>query len=601
MNGPKCYSYVRFSSPEQSKGDSLRRQLDLAREYAEKHNLVLDTELTLEDKGVSAFTGAHRKRGALGVFLELVRSGKIPKGSTLIVESLDRLSREQVLDAFSQFQSIINDDIKIVTLSDGMEYCRENINSDFTKLIISLTIMSRSYEESLQKSKRIRSAWEGKRKNLAVYKLTSMSPAWVDLSPDRKSFKLDESRAKIIREIFDKSVSGYGIAKIAKDLNEKGVESWGKSKRGWHSSYIHKVLRNRSVIGEFQPHTHKNQKRVPEGEPILGYFPKVIDEELYYQVQSRLTAGASYSGKTGVVSNLFGGLAKCGYCNAPMQFVNKGKKPKGGTYLVCDSARRGRGCDYILITYTEVELAILTLCNEIDLDLIFPDEKNENSKLTDRYARTIEAFEEKIAQSEKHLDTLVNNLSEDDDNAVVKRIKEKMVELDIDIEVWKKERLASINCRDELIYDKEMMKNRVSDIGTMYQEGSLQDIDVRIRLRSNLRSIFSKITVYPAGERIPEDVFKTLLEGELQAHRDVGYASDLDIVEITRYVKENTFYGINDKRRRAIRLDFKNGKIMMIRPFKDGKAGYHMDLEIDGKKVTMNFPHESQQKVKYLP
>ena len=34
---PKAYSYIRFSTPEQALGDSLRRQVQLAEEYARKH------------------------------------------------------------------------------------------------------------------------------------------------------------------------------------------------------------------------------------------------------------------------------------------------------------------------------------------------------------------------------------------------------------------------------------------------------------------------------------------------------------------------------------------------------------------------------------
>lgn len=31
---PKAYSYLRFSTPDQMRGDSFRRQTELAREYA---------------------------------------------------------------------------------------------------------------------------------------------------------------------------------------------------------------------------------------------------------------------------------------------------------------------------------------------------------------------------------------------------------------------------------------------------------------------------------------------------------------------------------------------------------------------------------------
>src|SRR5690348_8616714 len=89
---PKAYSYLRFSTPEQERGDSLRRQASMAEAYADKHDLELDPR-SYRDLGVSAFRGANAETGMLGEFLELVRAKTIARGSYLLVESMDRLSR----------------------------------------------------------------------------------------------------------------------------------------------------------------------------------------------------------------------------------------------------------------------------------------------------------------------------------------------------------------------------------------------------------------------------------------------------------------------------------------------------------------------------
>jgi len=84
---PVAYSYVRFSSPEQAKGDSLRRQFELRDAWVKRTGAILDNSLTLRDEGVSAFNGTHRgnpDRHALAAFLELVRSGRIARGSYLV-------------------------------------------------------------------------------------------------------------------------------------------------------------------------------------------------------------------------------------------------------------------------------------------------------------------------------------------------------------------------------------------------------------------------------------------------------------------------------------------------------------------------------------
>ena len=91
---PKAFSYLRFSTPEQMKGDSYRRQTEAAQAYATKHGLELDDSLTLRDKGISAYQGRNATDGRLSAFLSAVETGRVRPGSYLLVESLDRLSRE---------------------------------------------------------------------------------------------------------------------------------------------------------------------------------------------------------------------------------------------------------------------------------------------------------------------------------------------------------------------------------------------------------------------------------------------------------------------------------------------------------------------------
>src|SRR5262245_19340268 len=90
----RAYSYIRFSRPEQSLGDSERRQVDAARAYAARKGLDFDETLQLVDRGRSGYKGDHRTKGVLGKFLKAVEAGDVPAGSILIVENLDRLSRE---------------------------------------------------------------------------------------------------------------------------------------------------------------------------------------------------------------------------------------------------------------------------------------------------------------------------------------------------------------------------------------------------------------------------------------------------------------------------------------------------------------------------
>src|SRR5688572_26822263 len=99
----RAYSYIRFSRPEQLRGDSLRRQLELSETWCRKNKVFLDDTLKLRDLGVSAHRGQNATTGKLGAFLEAIKDGIVKPGSILLVESLDRLSRNQILDALNLF------------------------------------------------------------------------------------------------------------------------------------------------------------------------------------------------------------------------------------------------------------------------------------------------------------------------------------------------------------------------------------------------------------------------------------------------------------------------------------------------------------------
>src|SRR5580658_1371646 len=102
-----AFSYLRFSTQEQAAGDSRRRQMAMAERYAADHHLRLDQSLSFRDLGVSAFRGRNAKEGALKAFLDAIEHNLVPPNSYLLVESLDRLSRDRVLASQGLFLQIV--------------------------------------------------------------------------------------------------------------------------------------------------------------------------------------------------------------------------------------------------------------------------------------------------------------------------------------------------------------------------------------------------------------------------------------------------------------------------------------------------------------
>jgi DNA invertase Pin-like site-specific DNA recombinase len=551
---PKAYSYIRMSTQIQLKGDSLNRQLRSSREYAKQHKLELD-ELTF-DIGISAFKGKNIEEGTLGKFLKMIQDGEIEDGSYLLVESLDRLSRNDVLTALTLFTSIINAGITIVTLADNKVYSKETIKKNYTELIISLTIMSRAHEESLQKSQRISKAWESKRNDLDHRKMTSKCPAWLRLPKDKKEFEIIKDRAELIRQIYSDSCNGMGNFAIARRLNERKIKSWGRSK-GWQSSYIQRILNNRAVLGEFQPHKLIENKRIPIGEPIKTYYPKIIDEDQFYEVKEGKKNRNIGGGRKGInLSNLFTRIAKCGYCGSSMHFINKGSRPKGGRYLVCDKANRKLGCHISLWKYDDFEINFLTFVAEINLGELFNDKpdteiENLNKLLTSKKQR----YQENQSKIQK-FNNLFLEMKEPPISFAENAKALESENSEIEIEIKESERkITRIKKNPQEVLDCQ------GEIQSFLKKLSSLEADdlllTRSKISQNIKTLIERIEVFCVGF-IKDESRIRILERTLEEN---GY----DESRITDYFKsiEKSY---DQKTARHYMVLFKDGSFRFIRP-----------------------------------
>ncbi|MGU5622380.1 recombinase family protein [Aeromonas caviae] len=352
----KAYSYIRFSTPKQAQGDSYRRQLQQAMDYCAKHNLQLDDK-TIDDFGTSAFRGANMSEGALGRFVDAVKHGEIEQGSYLLVESVDRLSRQAVEEALEQFLAIVRAGIVIVTLSDKQVFRRGQV--DFTKLIVSIVYMARANDESEMKSRRSRAAWsngrEQARKNNKVI-ANSRLPSW--LTRDGEQIVPIPERVAIVNEMFEMAKSGCGYEQIAKVFLEKGYKTFGKE-ADWRPAGIQAVIKSQAVIGVFQPHVIENGHRVPADEPILGYYPTIVSPALFEEVQHLISKRNKHSGsyRKGTFNNLFSGVLRC-QCGESLRYQNKGRAGSPRNYLVCPKQNTA-GCKLPNMLYDKVEPQLL--------------------------------------------------------------------------------------------------------------------------------------------------------------------------------------------------------------------------------------------------
>jgi DNA invertase Pin-like site-specific DNA recombinase len=252
---PRVYSYLRFSDPKQAAGTSVDRQLEYAARWAAEREFELDASLSLRDEGLSAFHQRHVKQGALGVFLRAVEDGRIPSGSVLVVEGLDRLSRAEPIQAQAQLAQIVNAGITVVTASDGREYNRARLKAQPMDLVYSLLVMIRAHEESDTKSKRVKAAIRRQCEGwiAGTYRdiiRNGKDPHWTVWSGDR--FELVPERVLAVRTAIDLFMQGHGSIHAIRLMTERKLFTTnGKDSNGAnHAAHIYRLLRNRALIGE---------------------------------------------------------------------------------------------------------------------------------------------------------------------------------------------------------------------------------------------------------------------------------------------------------------------------------------------------------------
>ena len=348
------------------------------------------------DEGVSGWKGANLEgEGQLKRFISLVDDGTIKPGSVLIVESLDRFSRQDVWTAVPVFMNLISMGVDVVTLTDGKIYTAKGGTED---LILSIFILSRANEESATKSKRVRDAY-AKKHQLAREEgkpMGNAKPMWLELSDDKKQYLLRPERAAIVQRIYQLAIDGYGKGATSKKLNIEGVPSFkGKT---WSVSSLDKVLNNRAVLGEYQPYSVQVDDtgvRQKSGEAILNYYPAAVDESTFYQAQAaisgRRVSGAS---KQSVNFNVWQGIAKCTLCSGAMHMINKGKPPRGYSYLQCYQAKKGL-CKNKVTRLDAAEMVFKELLTKLDsLSLIHDDSGKIGTELLVVETRLVEQREE---------------------------------------------------------------------------------------------------------------------------------------------------------------------------------------------------------------
>lgn len=211
----QAYVYRRYSTDEQGYGaaETLVRQKMACDALIAKHGWTVVGE-PLTDKGKSAFKGEHLSPTAeLGKFVAAVASGEVSKGSVLVAERLDRLSRRPVGEAMAWIHRLTEAGIIIALADTGEVFGAEQELGAFLQTAIRAGVSheeSRKKSDATNKSKRI--LWDHAENRTGKWvNLANRIPSWLVRRPTLDGFDVIEERANVVKMIYQMSADGVGV------------------------------------------------------------------------------------------------------------------------------------------------------------------------------------------------------------------------------------------------------------------------------------------------------------------------------------------------------------------------------------------------------
>ena len=317
LNGPvnqtKAVIYARYSSHGQQE-QSIDGQLRDCYAFADREGYSIVGEYI--DR---ALTGRNDDRPD---FQRMLSDAQKKQFQCIIVWKLDRFARNRY-DSAVHKADLKKHGVRVVSAT-------ENITDEPEGIMLEGLLESLAEYYSANLSKHVK---RGQRESVLNGNVPGGVPPY-GFKLVNKKLVADETKAPIIRQIFEQYAKGVPKKKIFEELNARGIRNaYGKP---FTYSSLQNNLRNPKYIGKF----------IFNGEEVPGCCEALVSEEIFNAVQKRLDsvkrAPAAQKAKQ---EYLLQGKAFCGCCGAPL--VGESGRGRGGVYhyYACAEKKKRHTCN----------------------------------------------------------------------------------------------------------------------------------------------------------------------------------------------------------------------------------------------------------------
>ncbi len=492
-------AYCRVSTDKEDQLNSLEAQKKFFSEYTQRTG---DTLVRLyADEGISGTKIKNRKE-----FLKMMSDAERGFFSLVVVKDISRFARNTV--------DLLQNIRKLKALGIETQFLTANMTSMGNSEFVLTIFGALAQEESANTSKRVKF---GKKINAEKGKVPNIVFGYDKTNGDYFNLTINEMEADTVRSIFRMyREEGYGAAKIANKLNERGIKT--KRNCAWSANAVVRILTNELYTGkiingkqEVSDFLTGQRKRKDSSEWLITerLDLKIIKPEEYAEVQRILQSrGQTFKLDKERHSNkfLFSTLIKCKECGWSFRRIERKYK---NTYVtwVC-SGRNGKGADSCENKTSIPENEMIQVLTDY-FAVILANQKNVVKYVVSEFEKVYKAKDENI-DYEKQLIAEINKLT---------KSRQKFMDMYTDDLISREElnrQLAGVKQRIEYL-DREL--KMVSYHLTKHEqlEGilnktfrSIEDItDVSQMTNAQLRKIIQRIEIDKDGN---VDVYLRLIE-----------------------------------------------------------------------------------------
>lgn len=411
----KVAAYVRVSTDEQvQEGYSIAAQRNRLEAYAISQGWEIVQWYVEEGQSAKDMNRTELQRMLKGIQQNIF--------DVVLVYRLDRLTRS-VLDLYELLKNFEEHGVKFKSATEAYDTTTAT-GKLFLTLIASLAQWER---ENLGERVRMGMLQKAKEGKWAV----SMAPIGYELEEDY--LKVNPVEAAVVKEIFSLYVSGVGMNKIARMLNQRGLKT--KTNKNWQANTIVYVLKNPIYIGTMRYNVRVNSEQYFE---IENACEPIIDKDTFRMVQQLITERSKVHPRRLGTTFLFSHVLTCGKCKKKL--IGKTNSSKRGDKVYysynyyCPERLKGT-CDQPIINQNHLEQKFLEEINQWDFSTYIQDElSKENTDVVQDVQHTKDKLEQELKglqeQRERWQYAWVNKMIRDED--LIKRLsevdeKEKMI------------------------------------------------------------------------------------------------------------------------------------------------------------------------------